>query len=63
LTQAAIERLREPKAEGLTVEKLAAVAVPFMSGLAAIATAIINRPVPAPPDPTAIAVAIATLTK
>jgi len=63
LTQAAIERLREPKAEGLTVEKLSAVAVPFMSGLAAIATAIINRPVPAPPDPTAIAVAIATLTK
>jgi hypothetical protein len=63
LTQAAIERLREPKPEGWTAEKLTAVAVPIVTAFASVAAAIINRPVPAPPDPTAIAIAIAGLTK
>lgn len=63
LTQAAIDRLREPKPEGMTVEKVTAVAVPFMTALAAIATAIINRPMPQVPDPMATAAALAALTK
>lgn len=63
LTQAAIERLREPKAEGLTAEKLTAILVPIVSAAASVAAAIINRPLPQTPDPMATAAALAALTK